>query len=134
MKHPDFWAGMVSLCMAVGALGVYQAHAFAWQEQKMQQESGAADTVSYADGTYTGSGDGFGGTITVEVTVADHQLTAIEIIDAKDEDTAYLDKARQIMDNMIAAQSTEVDTISGATFSSTGIQMAVQAALEGAAQ
>lgn len=35
---------------------------------------------------------------------------------------------------MIAAQSTEVDTISGATFSSTGIQMAVQAALEGAAQ
>ena len=100
----------------------------------MQQESGTADTVSYADGTYTGSGDGFGGTITVEVTVAEHRLTAIEIIDAKDEDTAYLDKARQIMDNMIAAQSTEVDTISGATFSSTGIQMAVQAALEGAAQ
>lgn len=79
MKHQDFWAGMASLCMAVGALGVYQAHAFAWQEQKMQQESGAAGTVSYADGTYTGSGDGFGGTITVEVTVADHQLTAIEI-------------------------------------------------------
>ena len=117
MKHQDFWAGMASLCMAVGALGVYQAHAFAWQEQKMQQESGAAGTVSYADGTYTGSGDGFGGTITVEVTVAEHRLTAIEIID-----------------NMIAAQSTEVDTISGATFSSTGIQMAVQAALEGAAQ
>ena len=66
--------------------------------------------------------------------MAEHRLTAIEIIDAKDEDTAYLDKARQIMDNMIAAQSTEVDTISGATFSSTGIQMAVQAALEGAAQ
>ena len=104
------------------------------QEQKMQQESGAAGTVSYADGTYTGSGDGFGGTITVEVTVTDHQLAAIEIIDAKDEDTAYLDKARQIIDNMIAVQSTEVDTISGATFSSTGIQMAVQAALEGAAQ
>ena len=100
----------------------------------MQKESGAAGTVSYADGTYTGSGDGFGGTITVEVTVAEHRLTAIEIIDAKDEDTAYLDKARQIIDNMIAAQSTEVDTISGATFSSTGIQMAVQAALEGAAQ
>ena len=100
----------------------------------MQQESGAAGTVSYADGTYTGSGDGFGGTITVEVTVAEHRLTAIDILEADDEDTAYLDKARQIIDDMIAAQSTEVDTISGATFSSTGIQMAVQAALEGAAQ
>ena len=134
MKHQDFWAGMASLCMAVGALGVYQAHAFAWQEQKMQQESEAADTVSYADGTYTGSGDGFGGTITVEVTVTDHRLAAIDILEADDEDTAYLDKARQIIDDMIAAQSTEVDTISGATFSSSGIQMAVQTALEGAAE
>ena len=100
----------------------------------MQQESGAAGTVSDADGTYTGSGDDFGGTITVEVTVTDHRLAAIDILEADDEDTAYLDKARQIIDDMIAAQSTEVDTISGATFSSSGIQMAVQTALEGAAE
>ena len=133
MKHQDFWAGMVSLCTA-GALGVYQVHAFGWQEQKIQQESGASGVVSYANGTYTGSGDGFGGTITVEVTVTDHRLSAIDILEADDEDTAYLDKARQIIDNMIAAQSTEVDTISGATFSSSGIQMAVQTALEGAAE
>ena len=51
---------------------------------------------------------------------AEYDLVYVPI-DAKDEDTAYLDKARQIMDNMIATQSTEVDTISGATFSSTGI-------------
>ena len=134
MKHQDFWAGMVSLCIAAGALGVYQVHAFGWQEQKIQQESGASGVVSYANGTYTGSGDGFGGTITVEVTVTDHRLSAIDILEADDEDTAYLDKARQIIDDMIAAQSTEVDTISGATFSSSGIQMAVQTALEGAAE
>ena len=39
----------------------------------------------YADGTYTGSGTGFGGTITVQVTVTDHKIAAINIVDASNE-------------------------------------------------
>ena len=88
---------------------------------------------SYADGTYTGSGDGFGGTVSVEVTVSGGKITAIDVVNAANEDAAYLDKAKGIIDSMISANSPEVDTISGATFSSTGIKTAVQQALEGAA-
>ena len=125
--------------LAVVALCVYQAHALQWQaaedENKQQiaeaqAKNAAAEggAVSYADGTYTGSGDGFGGTVSVEVTVSGGKITAIDVVNA-----AYLDKAKGIIDSMISANSPEVDTISGATFSSTGIKTAVQQALEGAA-
>ena len=81
MKHLDFWSRLGSLVLAVAALCVYQAHALQWQaaedENKQQiaeaqAKNAAAEggAVSYADGTYTGSGDGFGGTVSVEVTVS----------------------------------------------------------------
>ena len=93
----------------------------------------AGGATSYADGTYIGSGDGFGGTVSVSVTVSGGKITAIDITDASGEDAAYLDKAKGIIDSMISANSPEVDTISGATFSSTGIKTAVEQALEDAA-
>ena len=83
--------------------------------------------------TETSNGDGFGGTVSVEVTVSGGKITAIDVVNAANEDAAYLDKAKGIIDSMISANSPEVDTISGATFSSTGIKTAVQQALEGAA-
>lgn len=105
------------------------------QIAEAQAKNAAAEggAVSYADGTYTGSGDGFGGTVSVEVTVSGGKITAIDVVNAANEDAAYLDKAKGIIDSMISANSPEVDTISGATFSSTGIKTAVQQALEGAA-
>lgn len=144
MKHLDFWSRLGSLALAVVALCVYQAHALQWQaaeEENKQQlaevqaQNAAAEggAVSYVDGTYTGSGDGFGGTVSVSVTVSGGKITAIEVTDAANEDAAYLDKAKGIIDSMIAANSPEVDTISGATFSSTGIKTAVEQALEDAA-
>ena len=149
LKHLDFWSRLGSLVLAVVALCVYQAHALQWQaaedENKQQiaeaqAKNAAAEggAVSYADGTYTGSGDGFGGTVSVEVTVSlppfsSAEITAIDVVNAANEDAAYLDKAKGIIDSMISANSPEVDTISGATFSSTGIKTAVQQALEGAA-
>ena len=58
----------------------------------------------------------------------------IEILEAKDEDAAYLTTAETILDDIMKAQSAEVDTISGATFSSTGIRDAVTEALEQAVE
>ena len=81
MKHLDFWSRLGSLVLAVAALCVYQAHALQWQaaedenkqqiaEAQAQNAAAEGGAVSYADGTYTGSGDGFGGTVSVEVTVS----------------------------------------------------------------
>ncbi len=88
----------------------------------------AADQV-YKDGTYTGDGQGFGGNIQVQITIADDTLTDIQVVSAEKEDSAYLSQGKAVIDRILEAQSTDVDTVSGATFSSTGILMAVEDAL-----
>lgn len=87
-----------------------------------------ADQV-YKDGTYTGDGQGFGGNIQVQITIADDTLTDIQVVSAEKEDSAYLSQGKAVIDRILEAQSTDVDTVSGATFSSTGILMAVEDAL-----
>jgi uncharacterized protein with FMN-binding domain len=88
----------------------------------------------FKDGTYTGEGTGFGGTIQVQVTLEDEQITDIQILSAEGEDRAYLELAKGLLTTIIDEQSTAVDTVSGATFSSTGILEAVNNALEKAAE
>ena len=83
----------------------------------------------YADGTYTGSGTGFGGTITVQVTVTDHKIAAINIVDASNETASYFANAQGVISRIISSQSPNVDAVSGATYSSNGIITAVQNAL-----
>ena len=87
-----------------------------------------ADQI-YKNGTYTGDGQGFGGNIQVQITIADDTLTDIQVVSAEKEDSAYLSQGKAVIDRILEAQSTDVDTVSGATFSSTGILMAVEDAL-----
>lgn len=83
----------------------------------------------YKDGTYTGEAEGYGGTIQVEVTLAGDEITSINVVSAPGEDSAYLSQAESVINSVISAQSTDVDTVSGATFSLTGILNAVDEAL-----
>ena len=83
----------------------------------------------YKDGTYTGEAEGYGGTIQVEVTLAGDEITSINVVSAPGEDSAYLSQAESVINSVISSQSTDVDTVSGATFSSTGILNAVDEAL-----
>ena len=91
-------------------------------------EADSADNV-YKDGTYTGDGQGFGGNIQVQITISDDTLTDIQVVSAEKEDSAYLSQGKAVIDRILEAQSTDVDTVSGETFSSTGILMAVVDAL-----
>ena len=83
----------------------------------------------YVDGTYTGSGTGFGGTITVQVTVSNHKIASINILDASSETASYFANAQGVISRIISSQSPNVDAVSGATYSSNGIISAVQSAL-----
>lgn len=85
---------------------------------------------AYADGEWEGEAQGFGGPISVKVTVESGMLTDIEIVSAEQEDKAYLSMAETILPAILEAQSADVDTISGATFSSGGIKNAAAQALE----
>ena len=83
----------------------------------------------YKDGTYQGSGTGFGGTVTVQVTVSGGKITAIDIVDASGETPSYFASAKGVISKMLAGQTPNVDAVSGATYSSNGIIQAVQNAL-----
>ena len=63
------------------------------------------------------------------MTLSDDEITSINVVSASGEDSAYLYQAEGVIDSIISAQSTDVDTVSGATFSSTGILNAVDDAL-----
>lgn len=90
----------------------------------------AASGTGWTDGTYRGTAMGFGGDITVEVTIEGGVMTDLTIVSADKEDSAYLETAKEIIQDILDAQSADVDTISGATFSSAGIRDAAGLALE----
>lgn len=102
------------------------------QEQSANAAKEATDSA-YKDGTYTGEAQGFGGPVDVEVLVENGMISEINITSAEKEDGAYLSMAEDMIPTILEAQSADVDTISGATFSSTGIKEAVAQALEEAA-
>jgi uncharacterized protein with FMN-binding domain len=88
------------------------------------------ETSVYQNGAYEGSAEGYGGLITVQVTVESDIITDIAILSAPNEDRTYLEMASTIVNEILKKQTVQVDTVSGATFSSTGIREAVSNALK----
>ena len=138
----EFWVRLVSMLAIVGILLGYNsvldvrakedeiARLSAQVAGNGQSDSGNGGSANYKDGTYTGEADGFGGTIQVEVKIEKSKIAEINVISAEKEDGAYLSMAKDIIPKIIDAQSADIDTISGATFSSTGIKNASEQALE----
>lgn len=92
----------------------------------------AKDPDAYKDGTYTGTGTGFAGKLTVRVKIFGGKIKKIKIV-STDDDPAYIEKASALIQKIIKEQGTDVDVISGATYSSIGIIEAVRDALGRAA-
>ncbi len=81
------------------------------------------------DGTYEGTGVGKSGNIVVDLTIADNKISKIEV--KENHETEGLSDAMNIMTNdMIATNSIDVDSVSGATLTSAGFRMAVKNAFE----
>lgn len=93
------------------------------QDDKKDSDSG------FKDGTHTGKAKGYNGDISVSVEVKSGKITSINITNTND-DAEYLSKAKSVIQNIISSQSTDVDTVSGATYSSGGIIDAVSNAIE----
>ncbi len=91
-------------------------------------DPGERPNHGYADGTFTGKGFGYKSTIEVAVTVKDGKIETLEIV-SQDDDAKYFSKAKTLLPEVIDKQTTKVDTVTGATFSSMGILGAVDDAL-----
>jgi len=111
------------LLILVIALGI----AGCGDTQAPKEEGGQG---KYTAGTYTASGKGMGGDVTVSVTVDSDKITAIEVTE-HDETPGISDPAiADIPNKIIEAQSTEIDGVAGATMTSNAIKEAVNSALE----
>ena len=95
------------------------------------EPTGSTSSI-YKDGVYEGTSSGYNGNITVKVTIKNDVITNLVVIDTVD-NSPFVDTAISgIFDAILNSQSPDVDTVSGATFSSKGLISAVKAALKNA--
>lgn len=100
------------------------------EDETAEEEEQAKGSFDLEDGVYQGTGTGYRGDITAAVKIKDKQIASIEILSASD-DEPFFGRAKGLIDQIIKKQSTKVDTVSGATYSSKGIISAVKNALTG---
>ena len=156
MNYRNFILRTVNLVLILGVLWQYQNTALlraaavaqrqqeikeveAWntsvlQVQQAEQKAEEEKPTGPKDGTYEGSAYGFGDLITVSVTLKDGKMTDIAVLSADGEDKPYYKQAVSVLNEMLEAQSTEVDTVSGATLTADGLIDAVADALGKAVQ
>ena len=85
--------------------------------------------LKYQNGTFTGSGEGYYGKVTVSVTISDDVITSISIDSYIDDDDYFGDAQSGVVSAILSTQSPDVSAVSGATYSSKGIMAAVRDAL-----
>lgn len=95
-----------------------------------KEEAPAEAATAYTAGTYTAVAQGFGGPVTVEVTVDANSITDVTF-KGMEETPEYGGMAiRNLPEVVLAAQSTDFDTVSSATYTTTAAKQALGVALE----
>lgn len=84
----------------------------------------------YKDGIYKGEGDGFRGTVEVQVTVENGYISDITVLSFQDDQEFFQKAQTAVINAILAEQTSDVSAVSGATFSSNGVMDAVADALE----
>lgn len=140
----NFIIKSASLIVIIAGIVYYQRNALAWKASEETNKAEIAEVEEYNknmagkekaalqlynDGVYSASADGFGGIIKTEVIINNGNIEEVNIVEAENEDKAYLKMAIAVINDIIEKQSADVDTISGATYSSTGILNSVEKAL-----
>jgi uncharacterized protein with FMN-binding domain len=96
--------------------------------------SGAASSVSYKDGSYTGSvADAYYGNVQVKAIISGGKLTGVTFLQYPNTHSTSVMINQQAMPYLqqeaVTAQSANVQIISGATFTSQAFQQSLQSAL-----
>ena len=93
-------------------------------------ETASGTQGAYIPGTYTGSGSGMHGPVTATITVDENGITAVELdVSGEDADRVGEDAAQTLQEQILEAQSAEIDGVSGATVTSDAVSAAVADAL-----
>lgn len=118
-------AGIVlCLCLVAGVL-VYN-HLGKNLEALTEAAIPTLDLSETKDGTYPGSFSTFPVSAKVEVTIENHTIISIDLVKHV---TGEGQAAETIPDTVVASQSVDVETVTGATYSSVVILKAIESAL-----
>lgn len=121
---------IVLLVLAAAALGIRVFYSNVEANLKSLSDMAPAqlDLAVLEDGTYLGSYSVFPVSAKVSVTVENHKMIVIELIEHKNGQGAL---AEAMPSKVLDAQSLQVDTVAGATYSSKVILKAIENALLG---
>lgn len=92
-------------------------------------EAAAPAPAPATEGALTGTAKGFGGDVTVTITVDGDDILTVEAVGADETPGIGSNAIEQLPAKIIEADSTEVEVVSGATYTSNAIIEAVNAAL-----
>ena len=95
-----------------------------------QGADGNSAPGAYKDGECFGKASSYNGNVEVKVTISGGKITAIDIVKTKDDEEYFFDAQKKVIPEILEKQSTDVDTVAGATTSCEGICHAVEKALE----
>ena len=125
MRRQPGAARAVPIACAALALAVCVLAGVPWKE--VPPERALAEAL-WKDGVYTGEGMGHNGKISVEVEIVGGRIKRITPLE-NSEDVPYWQKAEGLIGSILEQQSTQVEAVSGATYSSEGLRQAVADAL-----
>ena len=120
----------VTVVMAYSAVTVIQkSNAATEKAVKESQAIGSeVSTDSLKDGEYEGTATGYGGPLTVRITIKGGKLTDIKVV-SHTETPEYFSRASAVIGKILNSGNVNVDSVSGATISSNAIKKAVADAL-----
>ena len=121
---------LLILLTVILVVGVFAVYFVKKMDQSLSELSTTEiediDLMTIDDGEYVGSYQAFPVSVEVKVTVLNHAMVSIELIK---HDEGQGESAEVIIDDVLAEQSLEVDIITGATYSSKVILLAIKDAL-----
>ncbi len=88
------------------------------------QNTGSTE-FPYKDGVYFGTGEGYRGEITVAI-IIENQKLQYALVTKSEDDEKFFTRAKELVKTVVEKQSTKVDVVSGATYSSKGILEAIE--------
>ena len=120
----------VTAAMAYSAVTVVEKNNAAKEKaaKEAQAIGSEVSTEGLKDGEYEGTATGYGGPLTVRITVKGGKLTDIKVV-SQTETPEYFNRAKAVIGKILNSGNVNVDSVSGATISSNAIKKAVADAL-----
>ena len=94
------------------------------------EEGGETAALTFTPGTYTGTGTGYNGPVEIDVTFSEDAVTDIQVKTSAETDHVGTLAYDLMIPDMLEANGSGVDAISGATFTSAALRAAVNDAAE----